>query len=174
MAAPNQSEGISQPTFGRPEGPARVLRHGWTLVELLIALSLIGIITAWAWPSFVEPVRRAQRAEAVAELQRASLAQERWRATHPLYTADPRPTTGLGLSHQVTADGYLLRSSRYRIELQVPQDRADRAYRVKATAVGTMLGDTACRELILIVEAGAVVLATEPQGNVARCWGTPA
>lgn len=151
----------------------RQRRRGFTLIEMLIVVSLLGVLFTWAVPSFQEPVRRAQRVEALNELQRVSLAQERWRATHAHYTADPRPGTGLGLSTQVTGQGYLVRSSRYRIDLQVPEDRPERAYRVTATAVGTMAQDAACRSLIMSVEAGTITRAADPPGNTARCWGTP-
>lgn len=41
---------------------------GFTLVEMLIVVAIIGIITAFAYPSYMESVRKSNRAEAKTEL----------------------------------------------------------------------------------------------------------
>jgi type IV pilus assembly protein PilE len=43
-------------------------RHGFTLIELLIALAIVGIIAAIAYPAYTESVRKSRRADAAASL----------------------------------------------------------------------------------------------------------
>jgi type IV pilus assembly protein PilE len=55
-------------------------QSGFTLVELLAAMAVAGILTSVALPSYLDSVRKARRAEAFDALIKAQLAQERFRA----------------------------------------------------------------------------------------------
>ena len=58
---------------------------GFTLIELMIVLVIVGILAAVALPSFRDQIRKSRRADAIAELGRLQLAQERWRADRASY-----------------------------------------------------------------------------------------
>ena len=73
-------------TRPRPPGP-RQRSRGFTLIELMIAVTVIGILSAIAAPSFMDPVRKARRLDAVVALFEIQQAQERWRAQYPCYAA---------------------------------------------------------------------------------------
>lgn len=60
---------------------------GFTLIEVLIALAIVAILAAIAFPSYMEQIRRSRRADAMEGLQRILMAQEQWRANHTAYTA---------------------------------------------------------------------------------------
>ncbi|RBP70378.1 type IV pilin protein [Marinobacter nauticus] len=52
--------------------------NGFTLIELMIVVAIVGIIAAIAYPSYRDSVMRAQRSDAMATLARLSAAQERY------------------------------------------------------------------------------------------------
>lgn len=61
-------------------------RHaGFTLIELVIAIAIVGIIAAIAIPAFSEQLAKSRRAEAITTLADLQLRQERWRASHATY-----------------------------------------------------------------------------------------
>ncbi len=59
--------------------------RGFTLIELMLVLLVIGVLVAIAYPSFVDQVRKSRRADAIAALTSVQQAQERWRANNPAY-----------------------------------------------------------------------------------------
>lgn len=59
--------------------------RGFTLIELMIALSVIAVLAAIALPIYNEQVRKSRRSEATTGLNQLALLQERWRANNPTY-----------------------------------------------------------------------------------------
>lgn len=69
--------------------PAGVLRPaaGFTLIELVVALLIIGILTAIAYPSYLNNVARTRRAAAEACLLNYTTHMERFYTTNMRYDA---------------------------------------------------------------------------------------
>lgn len=62
-------------------------RHrGFSLIELMTVLLIVGLLLALAWPSYRQHVQRGHRAEALAALMQARLFMERHYAVHGRYT----------------------------------------------------------------------------------------
>ncbi len=61
---------------------------GFSLPELLIALSIVAILASITVPSYSGYVARSRRVDAMAVLLQLQLAQLRWRAHHGEYSAD--------------------------------------------------------------------------------------
>ncbi|QEP43851.1 prepilin-type N-terminal cleavage/methylation domain-containing protein [Ectothiorhodospiraceae bacterium BW-2] len=59
--------------------------QGFTLVELMIVVAIVGILAAVAYPSYTNYMLEARRGEAIAELARLQMAQEKWRASDSDY-----------------------------------------------------------------------------------------
>lgn len=90
--------------------PTRARQCGFTLVELMIAVVVIGVLASIAYPSFMSAIRKSRRAEAIGALNQLQQAQERFRANNLQYTASlSSPPTGtppgLGLP-STTPGGY--------------------------------------------------------------------
>lgn len=62
--------------------------HGFTLVELMIVIAVIGILAAIAIPSYLGIQRKSARSEAKANLQAIALALEGFMAENNRYGAD--------------------------------------------------------------------------------------
>ena len=79
----------AEPGMRRADAGGQTRRpvHGYTLVELLVAVGICGILAAVAYPSFQEHVVRTRRTEAQAALQRLMQQQERYFTLHNRYLA---------------------------------------------------------------------------------------
>lgn len=60
-------------------------QRGFTLIELLIVVAIIGVITAFAYPSYMDYVERTRRVDAQGALLEFSAAMERHYATANSY-----------------------------------------------------------------------------------------
>lgn len=84
--------------------PQRRFSHtqGFTLIELMIVVVIIGILAAIALPSYRDSIRKGRRADGQSALMQLQLAQEKWRGSHLAYTST---LTNLSVS-SVSPDGY--------------------------------------------------------------------
>ena len=58
--------------------PRRFTAQGFTLIELMIAVAVVGILAALAYPSYTEYVRRGKIVEALAELSTLRVRLEQY------------------------------------------------------------------------------------------------
>lgn len=132
-----------------PAAPAgRPARRGFSLIELLLAVVILGVLAVVALPAFQDQMRKSRRADAFAALAQVQQAQERWRASQPAYATT---LASLGLAGLGTATAQGLYS--------VAIDAAGASsYRITATALstGSQAGDDDCQRLRVEMNAGTL------------------
>lgn len=64
------------------------LHKGFTLVELMIAIAIIGILASVAIPQYTSYVQRGYRSDALAAIQQIMNAQERYYTDNATYTTN--------------------------------------------------------------------------------------
>ncbi|MBB3231875.1 type IV pilus assembly protein PilE [Halomonas stenophila] len=74
----------------RPNGPEDHARHqaGFTLIELMITVAVIGILAAIAYPSYTQYVQKARRTDAMSALGSVASRLERCYTVSSDYTDD--------------------------------------------------------------------------------------
>ena len=106
--------------------------YGFSMIELLIVVAIIGILTAAALPSYTSYVLKTHRAEAKAALMNIYLEEaEEFQDTFA-YTALTPPVL----------DSYV-------IQIDIIAAPAVPAFTATATAIGMQLNDSACLTLTL-------------------------
>lgn len=129
---------------------------GFTLIELMIVVAIIGILAAIAYPSYLEYVKKSNRAEATVVLMESAQALERFYSVNgsyldsgsvaPVFPTNS-PTTGTA-NYTVAAAG------------------ARNSFTLTATPTGSMSGDD-CGNLS-ITHSG--VKGASGSKGVADCW----
>jgi type IV pilus assembly protein PilE len=137
--------------------------RGFTLIEILIALSMAGVLSSVALPTFQGQLQKARRADALVTMMQVQLAQSRWRANGTGYAT----LAQIGVASVSSAGHYTL---------AIASDNDDH-YEVRAAATGAQAGDTACRNMLLRVTGANVLQASGPDASAAnpavlnrKCW----
>lgn len=132
---------------------------GFTLIELMIAIAVIGILAAIAYPSYQDFVRKARRADGKEALVRLQIEQEKWRTSHTTYTGTIDGTAGLsGLGLPTTSS-----EGHYTIAITA-NSATGTGFTATATAQGAQASDANCTVLTLAVAAGGETKTP------ATCW----
>ena len=146
---------------------------GFTLIELMIVVAVLGVLAMIAYPSFMDAVRKGRRSDAFAALSAVQQAQERWRGNRSSYTsaltalptADP---PGLGLP-ATSSKGY------YTISIGAA-DATGYTATAAAVAGTSQAGDGSCQRLRVRVAGGNIFYGAAAgdgdydESATNRCW----
>jgi len=136
----------------------RNAEKGFTLIELMITVAIVGILAAIAYPSYTEYVLRSRRVEAQNLLNDAAARQERWKAQNGSYTDT--------VSKLNLPNGAASQNGYYTLTLSVANDRSDGGYAFKAERTKS---DPKCGDFTLDATGKKGIAAGGP-GTTETCW----
>jgi len=137
-------------------GTARRLL-GFTLIELMITVAVIGILAAIAFPSFIDQIRKSRRADAKAELTNQAQKIERD------YTLNNSYSTAV--NNVIGASGVLSSEKHYQV---VATSSTASTYTLEARPQGDQANDK-CKNLTL-TSTGVKNVNGGTITNPSQCW----
>ena len=154
---------MSQPVpVAHPSRPGPRTR-GFTLIELMICVCIVGVLSSIAYPAFSSTLASTRRSDALAALMKIQMLQERFRSEHPSYAE----LSQLGMGSTPPSRHY---------DIAVLNPSAD-GYVLRAAATGSQQRDTRCRHLRLTVDglnvsyaSGATAATDNAAAMNSRCW----
>jgi type IV pilus assembly protein PilE len=132
----------------------KIHTKGFTLIELMVILTIVAILVALAIPSFRDTLRKSRRSDAMNAILGIHLAQERWRVNHTTYGA----LTDLGIDGTSPDGHYVL----------TIEDEDEHNFTIIATAQGDQAVDS-CGNFKSGVEVGVICKNTS-KGDASICW----
>lgn len=136
--------------------PGKIRSRGFSLLELVIAVGIVGILGAIALPNYTASVDRSRRAEARTVMLDAAQFMQRFYAANNRYDTAVLPTN----LRRSPAEG----TQAYTIRIAAGATRT--AYSLEAVPQGPMAGDK-CGNLTISSTGVRGRTGTE---TVARCW----
>jgi type IV pilus assembly protein PilE len=108
--------------------------RGFTLMELMIVVAIIGLLAAVGYPAYTNAVKKGQRADAIDSLLTLASSMEEYYMVNDTYK---NATIANTIGSATSSEGY------YTVSINTQDDFY---YKVKAVAVN---GDTDCGDLFL-------------------------
>lgn len=139
---------------------------GFTLIELVIAIAIVGILTAIAYPSYQEHITKTRRGQAMAAMQSAAEAFERYKASRPNFSYTDACFTGEGCANEIVSGSVPDDGAGPFYTLTSAQSANGRRFVLTATATSVW----SSRDGGLQIDSAGARRWTDKQGEIWGCW----
>lgn len=146
---------------------ARGASRGFTLIELVVVIAIIGILAGIAYPAYQDHVTRTRRGEVMSALSTAAAAFERFRAAGNFTYAGACVSTDLNCNNPVANGAVPNDGATPLFEIRSQISATSRSFILTATPTAAW----ATRDgLLQIDNTGAKRWMNIKDGNVYECW----
>ena len=150
--------------------------NGFTLIELMITVVIIGILAAIAYPSYTQYVKQSRRSDAFTALTQLANNLEKFYSQCSAYTTDITTTGGVNCTTPSAGPGTLSlgangdKSPNRYYTLSIVTGAPPYVITATANAAGVQFQDTDCRTLTL--DSTGAKTATNSGGSTTTntCW----
>lgn len=150
-------------TMWNSNRPAR----GFTLIEILITISIVGILFAVAVPSYNQSRRKTHRTDAVAAALAIQVAQESFRGSCKFYAQSLGTDNTCGTTAALSTVKAASNTDGGFYTMSIAASSATgNTYKIVATATGDQANDTGCTSLTLTFNSANPKGLKEP----VDCW----
>jgi len=134
-------------------------KNGFTLIELMVTIIIVGILSSVAYPSYMNYVQQTRRTEAQSKLIEIANRQEMYYLDHHVYATDLDTELSLGADPFITENGYYAITTSSSVSTAV-------GFTLTATAVDVQAADSDC----LIFSITQDLSKTATDANNTDCW----
>jgi type IV pilus assembly protein PilE len=148
-----------------PTATRRIRLRGFSLVELMVVLAIVGILLIVAVPGYSSYIRKSRRTEARTALLDLAGREERLFSTTNAYS-----TTPSALGYSGAAFPVIVGSGYYQVDVAAPAPAAGAlpTFTITATAITSQAKDTSCATFA-VDQTGAQSATGSATASV-DCW----
>ena len=140
---------------------------GFSMVELLIALAIAGLLAMVAYPSYQNSAMRTRRADGIAGALGVQVAQEKFRASCPFYAQSIGTTNTCGANAGAsTVQAASSSPEGYYTNSIAASSASGNSYTISADPTGIQADDTDCDPMTITFNASNPNGLKAPAG----CW----
>ena len=143
------------------------INYGFTLVEVMVTVAILGVLAAIAIPNYQNTVRKSNRADAKTALNTLSNELARFYAVNRTYTTD---MTNFSLP-SATAASALSENGNFRISIAAGADGIAKNYIISATQeTSYQKKDTDCATFAMTSAGQKGSINKAGTSSTATCW----
>ena len=145
---------------------ARRYARGFTLVELMVTVAIIGILAAIAYPAYNQSVRKSRRTEAKVALLDLAQREERYLSTTNQYSTSA-PQLNYGASASFPLNVQAGNTAYYRLNVTLPTGTSSPQFSATATPItGTTQATDTAYDTYTLTSTGQQTVS----GSGSDCW----
>jgi type IV pilus assembly protein PilE len=146
--------------------PATAARQaGFSLIELMVAVLVVGILASIAVPTYTAQIRKSHRTEARSAILDLAGREERYLSLSNSYSAVP---TDLNYPGTTWGTGIAVGSGYYTV--LVTTGTAPPSFTITATATGGQAADTSCASFSVNQLGQQTSLDSSSASSTTTCW----